>query len=95
MAEYSPQLIAGLIWIGLFDAGIGFIIMIYGLKKLGPTISALYSDFLPVSTTFFGAVMLHESITWMQVIGGIIVIAAGFVVIREKGRLDEERLENG
>lgn len=92
LSEYSPQLIAGLLWIGIFDAGIGFIIMVYGLKKLGPTISALYSDFLPVSTTFFGAVLLHESITWLQVIGGIIVVAAGFVVIREKGKLDEERL---
>lgn len=95
LAEYSPQLIAGLLWIGVFDAGIGFIIVVYSLQKLGPTISALYSDFLPVSTAFFGAVLLHETITPLQVIGGIIVIAAGFVVIREKGRLDEERLGNG
>jgi len=94
LSEFSPQLIAGLLWIGVFDAGIGFIIMVYALKKLGPTISALYSDFLPVSTTFFGAVILHESITWLQVVGGIIVVAAGFVVIREKGRLDEERLSD-
>ena len=92
LSEFSPQLIAGLLWIGIFDAGIGFIIMVYSLKKLGPTISALYSDFLPVSTTFFGAVLLHESITWLQVVGGIVVVTAGFVVIREKGKLDEERL---
>lgn len=92
LAEFSPQLIAGLLWIGIFDAGIGFLIMVYGLKVLGPTTSALYSDFMPVSTTFFGAILLHESITWLQVLGGIIVVVAGFVVIREKGRLDEERL---
>ena len=91
-AEFTPMIVAGIVWMGFFDAGLGFLIMVYGLQKLGPTTSALYSDFMPVSTTFFGAVLLHESITWLQVIGGIIVVAAGFVVIREKGRLDEERL---
>ena len=92
LSEYTPHLVAGLLWIGIFDAGIGFLIQVYGLQKLGPTTAALYSNFMPVSTTFFGAILLHESITWMQVAGGIIVVAAGFVVIREKGRLDEERL---
>ena len=89
--EFTPLIVAGVIWMGIFDAGIGFLIMVYGLQKLGPTTSALYSDLMPVSTTFFGAVILHESITWLQVVGGIIVVAAGFVVIREKGRLDEAR----
>lgn len=92
LSEFTPLVIGGIAWIGIVDSGIGFLIMVYGLQKLGPTTSALYSDFMPVSTTFFGAVFLHESISWLQVLGGIIVIAAGFVVIREKGRLDEERL---
>ena len=90
--EFTPLIVGGIVWMGFFDAGLGFLIMVYGLQKLGPTTSALYSDFMPVSTTFFGAVLLHESITWLQVIGGIIVVAAGFVVIREKGRLDEARV---
>ncbi|MBQ6401582.1 MAG: DMT family transporter [Firmicutes bacterium] len=92
LSEYTPAILGGLLWMGLFDAGLGFLIMVYGLQKLGPTTSAIYSDFLPVSTAFFGAVFLHESISWLQIIGGIIVIASGYVVIREKGRLDEERL---
>lgn len=92
LAEFTPQIIAGIAWIGIVDSGIGFLIMVYGLQKLGPTTSALYSDFMPVSTAFFGAVLLHESITWLQIAGGIIVVAAGFVVIREKGKLDEQRL---
>ena len=91
LAEITPTIWAGLAWIGVVDSGIGFLIMVYGLQKLGPTTSALYSDFMPVSTTFFGAILLHESITWLQIVGGIIVVAAGFFVIREKGRLDEER----
>ena len=62
----------------------------YGLQKLGPTTSALYSNFLPVTTTFFGAIFLKESITLLQVIGGIVVVASAFIVIKEKGKLDAE-----
>jgi len=90
---FTGQIIAGILWIGTIDSGIGFLIFVYGIKKLGPTTSALYSDFLPVTSTFFGALFLHESITILQVIGGILVIASAFVVIKEKGKLDEERLE--
>ena len=87
--EFSTTIILGILYIGIIDAGLGFIIFVYGLQKLGPTTSALYSDFLPVTTTFFGAIFLKESITILQVIGGIIVVASAFVVIREKDRLDE------
>ena len=60
------------------------LIVIYGLKKLGPTISAIYSNFLPVTSTFFGWIFLSENISLFQIAGGIIVISAGYVVIREK-----------
>lgn len=73
-----------IIYTGVLDAGVGFIIVIYGLKKLGPTISAIYSDFLPVTSTFFGWIFLNENISFFQIVGGIIVIGAGYVVIREK-----------
>lgn len=94
--EFSGLVIAGLLWIGIIDSGFGFLIFVYGLQKLGPTTSALYSDFLPVTTTFFGAIFLKESITLLQVIGGIVVVASAFVVIKEKGKLDagaDERLD--
>ena len=90
-SEFNKWIIFGILWIGIVNSGVGFLIYVYGLQKLGPTTMALYSDFLPVSTTFFGALMLKESISTLQIIGGIIVVGAAFVVIREKGRVDEER----
>ncbi len=87
-SQLQPTLIAGLIYLGMGSAGFGFLIMVYGLKKLGPTTSALYSDFLPVSTAVFGWVFLKESLSPLQMLGGAVVIAAGYVVIKEKGRLD-------
>ena len=90
---FSGPVVFGILWIGIVDSGMGYLIMVYALKVIGPTPSALYSDFMPVTTAFFGAVFLGESITWLQALGGIIVIAAGFIVIREKGLIDEQRLQ--
>lgn len=90
---YTTKIILAILWMGLIDSGIGFIVYIFSIEILGPTTTALYSNFLPVTTIFFGAIFLHESITLLQIIGGIIVIVSGFVVIKEKGRLDEERLK--
>ena len=98
--QLQPTLIAGLIYLGMGSAGFGFLIMVYGLKKLGPTTSALYSDFLPVSTAVFGWIFLRESLSPLQMLGGAVVIAAGYIVIKEKGKIDsleqtEKKLEQG
>ena len=91
---YTPKIIMALLWMGLIDSGLGFVVYIYGIRILGPTMIALYSDFMPVTTAFFGAIMLHEHLTPLQIFGGIVVIAAGFVVLKEKGRLDDVRLNS-
>ena len=86
--EFTTPIIAGLIYLGVINAGLGFLINVRALHVIGPTASAMFSNFLPVTTTFFGWVFLNESISGMQIAGGIIVIASACVVIREKGRLD-------
>ena len=88
-SEFTLPVIFGILWVGLVDSGLGYLIVVYALQKLGPTTNAVYSNFLPVTTAFFGAVLLGEHLTWLQILGGIIVIAAGFLVIWEKGKIDE------
>ncbi len=85
---FTPPIIAGLIYLGIVNAGIGFLISVRSLHVIGPTASAMFSNFLPITSTFFGWVFLNETITGMQIIGGIIVVASACVVIREKGKLD-------
>jgi drug/metabolite transporter (DMT)-like permease len=86
--SFTPPIIAGLIYLGVINAGIGFLITVRSLHVIGPTASAMFSNFLPVTSTFFGWLFLGEMITGMQVVGGVIVIASACVVIREKGKLD-------
>lgn len=86
---FTPRVIGGIIYLGCVNAGIGFFISVNGLKVLGPTVSAMFSNFLPVTATFFGWLFLGEMIGIMQFVGGAIVIAASCIVIIEKGKMEE------
>ena len=88
VAEVTPGVVGGIVYLGIVNVAAGFLILIRGLKVVGPTVCALFSNFLPISSTFFGWILLGESLTSLQVIGGIIVIASACVVIREKGKLE-------
>ena len=92
-SDFTPGVIIGIIYLGCISAGIGFMITVRSLKVLGPTISAMFSNFLPVTATFFGWLFLGESIGPAQIAGGVIVVASSCIVIREKGRI-EERLDD-
>jgi len=82
----TPALAGEVIYLGLVSAGIGFLIQVRGLHVLGPTTSVLFANFLPVTTTFFGWLFLGEIIEPVQIIGGVIVVATGYFVIKEKGK---------
>lgn len=76
-----------LLYLGLVSEGLCFMIEVKGIQKLGPTISGVYSNFLPVTTAIFGVIMLGQDLGLLQCIGGIIVIISGCAVIKEKSRL--------
>lgn len=88
-AEFTPGIIGSLIYLGTVNAGLGFLITVRSLHVIGPTATALFSNFLPITSTFFGWVLLNESISGLQIAGGILVIVSACVVIKEKGKTEE------
>ena len=89
-SEFTPGVVGGIVYLGVVNVAAGFLIAVRGLKVVGPTVCALFSNLLPVSSAFFGWILLGESLTWLQILGGIIVVASACVVIREKGKLDSQ-----
>jgi drug/metabolite transporter (DMT)-like permease len=81
----------GLLFIGAISEGVGFVIYVNAIHVIGPTPCSVYSNMLPVATTIFGWILLGEHIGPVQIAGGIIVMASGFVVIWQKGKLDAEK----
>lgn len=85
----TPSVIGGLLYLGVLSTGFGFMVQVRALHILGPTVTAIFSNFLPVTTTLFGWLILRETILPIQMLGGAIVIAAGYMVIKEKGRVED------
>lgn len=88
-SQINFLVVGEVLYLGIISGGVGFVIYVSALYTLGPTTVSVYANFMPITATFFGWILLHELITEVQMIGGIIVVAAGYFVIREKGRLEE------
>ena len=86
---FTPVTIGGIIYLGVFGAGLGFLIQVRALYIIGPTATSLFSNFMPISTTALGWLFLNETISFVQIIGGIIIIGSGYFVIKEKGKMEE------
>ena len=84
----TPNIIGWLFFLGAVSAGLGFVIYVRSLAVLGVTQTALFSNFLPISTTILSWIFFKEMIAPIQIFGGIIVIIAACAVIYEKGRVD-------
>jgi drug/metabolite transporter (DMT)-like permease len=95
VSAFSSEVIGALCFLGFVSEGIGFLFYVNAVSVLGPTPCALFSNMLPVTTTFFGWMFLNERILPVQIVGGVVVVAAGVVVIREKDKLDAGRLKAG
>ena len=53
LEAFTPDMIGGIIYLGLINAGLGFLITVRSLHVIGPTSTALFSNFLPITSTFF------------------------------------------
>lgn len=84
----TASYVGGVIYLGLISTGVGFLIMVKAIHVLGVTVTSLYANFLPVTATFFGWLLLGERISLLQLFGGIIVVSASYVVIKKKGQKD-------
>jgi drug/metabolite transporter (DMT)-like permease len=78
--------ILAMAFLAIVSGVIGFIIYVNSVAVIGVTPSALFSNMMPVTTTFFGWLMLGERISALQFAGGIVVIVAGAVVIYQKDK---------
>jgi len=89
LSDFTPVTIGGIMYLGVFGAGLGFLIQVRALHIIGPTATSLFSNFMPISTTALGWFFLNETISFIQITGGIVIIASGYFVIREKGKMEE------
>jgi drug/metabolite transporter (DMT)-like permease len=75
--------VSGWFWlacIAMVSTVVAMLTFIVGLKQTGPSTAAILSTFEPVVTTALAALVLGESLTGLQLVGGVLVLSAAVVL---------------
>jgi len=100
---HLPLTWVALLWLGILGSGIAYILFFSLLHSIGPTRATTVTYIPPLVGTLLGVIFLNERITWLAVLGGLLVIA-GLAVVNMKqlprlrlrkqaGATDEEALK--
>ncbi|SUY46757.1 membrane spanning protein [Clostridium putrefaciens] len=76
----SNLAIINILYLSIACSVAGYIIYIFCLKKLGPTVITTYINLQPIISLSASALILKESVAFIQVIGSIIIITGVFLV---------------
>ena len=85
--EVSSSSIPFILIVGLVHTGIGFLLFFSGMQKLkGQSIAALsYAD--PITSVVVSAIILQEQMTFLQLLGGLLLLGSTFVSENESIKL--------
>ncbi len=73
-----------LMYLGVFCSVIAFLLYNYGLIKLSPSSSVSLMNLVPIFGVIFSVVLLHETVSWRQIIGGLVVIVGVLMSAHQK-----------
>jgi len=80
LLEYgSWQPVSGLVWanviyLGLFCSALGYYLYVYAMGSLGVSTVSMFINLVPVVAVAGGFFILKETVTWEQVLGGVVII---------------------
>ncbi len=62
------------LWCGFMPGGFGYFLWNKGINVLGASTCGMINSFLAVFSTIFSVIFLHESMVWLQILGGFLVV---------------------
>ena len=77
--SFSPQMLLMLIFLGVFCSSLAYMFYNYGMRAVGPTIACAYNNLIPVFTLLLAVAVGQESMTWIKVVGMVVVVVGLFV----------------
>lgn len=78
---FRPSVIATTLYSGIFSTGIALAMWSAGVKVLGASHAAIYSNLIPLIALLLGWMCLNEVPTLLQIVGGLMIIC-GLLVMR-------------
>jgi drug/metabolite transporter (DMT)-like permease len=69
-----PWVYGSILYTSCFPIALAYLIWSYSIQQLGAARTAIFNNIVPVVTFALAFVVLHEPITWLQLVGGAIVL---------------------
>jgi drug/metabolite transporter (DMT)-like permease len=79
----EPQLIFGLLYLGIFPSVLALIFWNKGVAAIGPSRASIFLNLLPVFTIIGAVLFLGENVSIVQLIGGIVVVVGVYLSTKE------------
>jgi len=80
----SPWVYGSILYTSCFPIALAYLIWSYSIQQLGAARTAVFNNAVPVVTFALASLVLHEPITWLQLLGGAIVLG-GVWQTQERG----------
>ena len=77
-----------IIYSGGLSTGVAVVLWTQAIQRVGATHTAVYGNLVPLVALLGGVILLNETITFMQVLGGICIIG-GLVLMRRDRKKNE------
>lgn len=73
-----------LVYLGVLCSVIAFLLYNFGLRKLSSSSAVSLMNLVPIFSVIFSALILHETVSLQQLIGGVIIIAGVMLSIKQQ-----------
>jgi drug/metabolite transporter (DMT)-like permease len=74
--SYRPEIIASVVYMGIFPTVFGYMIQQYSIKAIGPEKTNIFINLVPVFTVGLSIVLLGETLNLLNLLAGIVVVGS-------------------
>ena len=71
--------------LGIFSTGVAFVAFATLAGRVGAARGSVAVYFIPVVAIIFGVVVRHETVTWLALLGMVLVLAGAYMTSRRQG----------
>lgn len=93
-ASVTPLIVVNILYLGIFCSALGYLFYIISLDTLGPGVSSVFINLIPVVSVGASFILLGERLSFMQILGGVVAIVGVYTTSLAKGK-KVRRMERG
>jgi drug/metabolite transporter (DMT)-like permease len=94
ITQLNFNLWINIIYLGAFASGLAFYLYVYSLKVLGTLPVSIFGNTVPVVTVITGYIFLQETLTPLQLTGGLIIVITLLTYAYLEGKNKKEQVND-